>query len=178
VAGALACAFAAGARAQATPPPPPPPGPAGADSLSLYLKALGDSTDSSYGAQSTAFDTTGLDSLAAGALTHAPAFPRHGHGGALSPIARFHRAEGWVLGLKTRVGTPRAGWLGLAGSYGFGDHLGRYAFDYRRTLFAGAPLARARRGIPGTIGDGVTRLDLVLRYERSTVPFMPEWMLQ
>ncbi len=167
----LAVALGGTARAQGAPPP------AGADSLSLFLKSLGDSTDATYGAQSVAFDTTGLDSLAAGALAHPPRIPRRRQGGSLTPLSRFHRAEGWVLGLRTRVGAPRPGWLGLSGAYGFGDHLGRYDFDYRRTLYASASAPGARRGEPGTIDDGVTRLDLTLRYERSTAAVMPEHSL-
>jgi hypothetical protein len=150
------------------------PAPAPTDSLALFLKALGDSTDATYGQTSVAFDTTGLDSLAEGALAHPPNIRRRGHSGALSPVVRFHRAEGQVAGLATRVGAPRTGWLGLAGAYAFGNHEGRYAFDYRRTLFASRPTPLGERGRPGVLGTGVTRLDFTARYERTTTPFMPE----
>jgi hypothetical protein len=148
--------------------------PAPADSLALFLRALGDSTDATYGQQSVRFDTTGLDSLASGALERPPKIRRHGHAASLSPVLRFHRAEGEVLGLKSRFGTPRAGWLGLQGAYALGNHEGRYAVEYVRTLLASGPTPGERRGQPGFIGAGVTRLDLMARYERSSEPFMPE----
>ncbi len=144
------------------------------DSLGAFFQGLADSTDASYGTQSVTFDTTGLDSLASGALTRPPRIHRRGGGLGLSPLLGYHRAEGAIVGMSGRVGSRAAGWLSLAGTYGFGNRQGRYAFGYRRTLL----YRGARRGRllaePGRIVEGATRIDLDLGYARSSQPFLPE----
>jgi hypothetical protein len=144
------------------------------DSLGAFFKGLSDSTDTSYGEQSVVFDTTGLDSLAAGALARPPRIKKKSGNLQLAPLLGFHRAEGTIVGLTSRVGTPAGGWLSMGGTYSFGNQQARYAFGYRRTLlYHGLRRARALAE-PGRILDGATRLDAEIEYARSSLAFMPE----
>jgi hypothetical protein len=144
------------------------------DSLGAFFKGLSDSTDASYGTQSVVFDTTGLDSLAANALLKPPRVKKRGTRFDAAPLLGFHRAEGTIVGLNTRVGTPAAGFLSMGGTYSFGNQLGRYAFGYRRTLLYHGLRRTAALALPGRILDGATRLDLEIGYARSSLAFMPE----
>jgi len=164
---ALVC-VAAVARAQGVPPAAP-------DSLGDFLKGLADSTDASYGTQSVAIDTSGLDSLALFALDRPPlASRRNGGGLGLHPVIGFHRAEGWILGGGVRVGSRALGRLDMRGAYAFSSELGRYEFDYRRVLFESGGTFRRRYIELRRIADGGTRLDLELRYARMDLAFMAE----
>jgi len=147
---------------------------AGADSLGDFLKGLADSTDTSYGAQSVTFDTTGLDTLALNALEKPPILKRRGGGPGISPLLGFHRAEGVIVGAGARVGSRQAGWLEPSGTYSFSNKEGRYAFGWRRTLLYRGPERRLTLVERGRIVPGTTRLDLELRYARASLPFAPE----
>ena len=144
------------------------------DSLGAYFKSLSDSTDASYGAQSVTFDTTGLDSLALGALDRPPRIERRRRGLAITPLLGFHRAEGWIVGAGWGLGSRGAGWLDASGTYGFANREGRYAAGYRRTLFYHGPRSSRVLAEPGRIVDQATRLDVELRYARASLSFMPE----
>jgi len=161
----LATACHAAAHAQA---------PAPTDSLGAFFKGLSDSTDASYGEQSVVFDTTGLDSLAASALANPPHIKKRGGALLLAPLLGYHRAEGTIVGLASRVGAPSAGWLSMSGTYSFGNQGGRYSFGYRRTLLYHGLMRGRALADAGRILDGATRLDLDLGYARSSLPFMPE----
>jgi len=144
------------------------------DSLGDFFKGLSDSTDASYGTQSVVFDTTGLDSLAAGALLHPPKIKRRGGSLLLAPLLGYHRAEGTIVGLSSRVGTPAKGWLSMSGTYSFGNQQARYAFGYRNTLLYHGLRRTSALALPGRILDGATRLDAEISYARSSLAFMPE----
>ena len=144
------------------------------DSLGAFFKGLADSTDASYGTQSVVFDTTGLDSLAAGALSHPPKVKRRSGSLQLAPLLGYHRAEGTIVGLTSRIGTPAAGWVSMGGTYSFGNQQARYAFGYRRTLLYHGLRRTAALVLPGRILDGATRLDVNIEYARSSLAFMPE----
>jgi hypothetical protein len=138
------------------------------------LKGLADSTDTSYGAHSVTFDTTGLDTLALNALTRPPKIPRRSGGASFSPLLGFHRAEGWIVGAGAQVGSRKAGWLEASGTYGFSNEEGRYSFGWRRTLLYRGPQLRRTLVERGRILPGTTRLDLEVRYARESLPFAPE----
>lgn len=145
-----------------------------ADSFSRFFEQLADSTDAHFGAATVAFDTTGLDTLAAFALERPPVLPRRGKGGALFPVLGFHRALGATVGAGVRGGSPSAGMLDLRGAYATSAKLGRYALAWRRTLWSpGGPLPRFQARREGRIGER-RRLDLELRYAREDLTFMPE----
>ena len=166
-------AFALAFLGSLTAPPARSQG-AAPDSLGAFFKGLSDSTDASYGAQSIAIDTTGLDSLAANALMSPPRIKKGRGRLTLAPLLGYHRAESVIAGLTSRIGTPARGWLSMSGTYGFGNHEGRYAFGYRRTLvYHGLRRTRALAD-PGRILDGATRLDAEIEYARSSLAFMPE----
>ncbi|MEO6461646.1 MAG: hypothetical protein ABIP29_01070, partial [Candidatus Eisenbacteria bacterium] len=147
--------------------------PAPADSLSRFLEGLNDTTDVLFGT-SADFDTLGLDTLEANALTRPPQVPRRRSSSSTWPIVGFHRALGATVGAGHRMGSPALGVFDLRGSYATGAKLGRYAFAWRRTLWAPGPAASPLRALrPGRIGEG-TRLDLDLRHARENQAFMPE----
>jgi hypothetical protein len=172
---AAALAFALGAAAAR--PPRALAQDAAPDSLPDLFRQLADSTDAAYGEESVAYDTTGLDSLTAfdfGDLP--PPKPHRRRGGpSFSPILRFHRATGAVLGAGVTLGNVRSGEFHLEGSYGFGNKGGRYAARWRKPLFIGGrPLSERRAIDEPRIFERRTELDLVLGYARSTLTFMPE----
>jgi len=168
---AIACALAV--AASAAPAAAQTPAPAPVDSLFRLLRALSDSTDARFGAATVEFDTTGLDTLVANALT-LPATPTPRRLRVLYPVIGYHRTSGPVVGAGYRVGSLPAGFLDLRGSYAASAKLGRYAFGYRKTLWAPAgPLPIFQAARPGLIGRR-DRLDLELRYAREFMPFMPE----
>ena len=148
--------------------------PAPPDSLDLFLKGLADSTDASYGTHSVTFDTTGIDTLALNALTHPPVIKQRRQGASLYPMLGFHRAEGWIVGAGAQVGSRKAGWLELSGTYSFSNEEGRYSFGYRRTLLYSGPQLRRSLVERGRIIPGKTRLDMEVRYARESLPFAPE----
>jgi hypothetical protein len=157
------------ARAQA-----PAPMPAPADSLSRFLEGLHDSTDAWFGEPTVAFDTTGLDTLVAGALSRPPLPMRRPGRASTYPVLGFHRALGATVGAGHRRGSPSFGVLDLRGSYATKAKLGRYAFAWRRTLWSpGGPLPSFLALRPGRIGER-TRLDFDARYARENLAFMPE----
>lgn len=149
------------------------PTPAPADSFSRFLEELTDSTAARFGS-SADFDTLGLDSLAANALTDPPELPGPRSRASTWPIVGFHRALGATVGAGHRRGSPGFGVLDLRGSYATGAKLGRYAFAWRRTLWAPGPAVSPLRAMrPGRIGER-TRLEFDLRYARENLAFMPE----
>ena len=163
VAGALALAVPA-ARAADAP----------ADSLGDFLKGLSDSTDTSYGSASVTFDTAGIDSLAANALIKPPKIGRQGSSLTWAPLLGYHRAEGFIAGAFAQMGSRKSGWLSLTGTYGFDNHQGRYAFDYRRVLLYRGPRRDRSLAFRSHIYEHATRLDLDLGYARASEPFVPE----
>lgn len=164
---ALVVPRAAGAQAPAPAPPP-------SDSLFKVLRALSDSTDAGFGAATVEFDTTGLDSLVGSALLLPATPPPARRVSQLYPVINFHRASGPGLGAGYRFGSQSTGFLDLRGSYAFTAELGRYAFGYRKTLWApGARMPRFEAVRSGRIGER-NRLDLELGYARKVVPFMVE----
>jgi len=142
------------------------------DSLDLYLHDLADSTDQYFGGPTATFDTTGLDSLYQVARIHPLKLNR---GGSMSvfPIARYHRAEGAVLGAGAELTHFGGGTAKVSGSYGFAGKGGRYAAGWQRMLLRSGQTRPESRYEPGSIGNG-TRLDFFARYARETVAFMPE----
>ena len=161
----------------AEPPPAPPPAPAVApgttpDSLGGFLKGLSDSTDAFFGPASVDIDTTGLDSLA-GQPGHPLRSPFRGARGRLRPtlLARYHRAEGPVLGAGLAVPLAGRANLGARWAYGFSNEQGRYAFEGKALLWSADPGRRVRRR-EGE--DAPAALDLDLVYARETVPFAAE----
>ena len=147
--------------------------PAPSDSLSHFLEQMTDSTDALFGS-SVEFDTLGLDTLVENALT-LPVRPfKPASIKAWYPVIGFHRSTGATAGLGRRTGTPQLGVLDLRGSYATSAELGRYAFAWRRTIWAPGPVVGPYRTMsPGRIGDR-TRLDLDLRYARENLAYMPE----
>ena len=162
-------AFPGPAAAQA-----PEPGPAPADSLTRFLEELTDSTDLQFGSTSVAFDTLGLDTLEANALTLPSPIVSRRRFRTMWPIVGYHRATGFTAGLGLRTGSPALGVFDLRGSYATSAKLGRYAFAWRKTIWAPGPAVGYYRTMaPGRIGER-TRLDLDLRYARENLAFMPE----
>lgn len=168
-----ACALAGLGHGGARPAAAQGPTPAPADSFSRFLQGLTDSTAVLFGS-SADLDTLGLDSLAANALTDPPVVPQRSSRASTWPIVGFHRALGATVGGGHRRGSPGIGVLELRGSYATSAKLGRYAFAWRRTLWAPGPAVNPLRAMrPGRISER-TRLDLDLRYARENLAFMPE----
>jgi hypothetical protein len=164
----LALLAAAGPAAAQAPTPAP------SDSIFKLLRALSDSTDADFGAATVEFDTTGLDTLVASALTRPATPPPARHVRSLYPVLNYNRTAGAIAGAGVRVGSQPTGFLDLQGSYATSPKLGRYAFAYRRTLRAPAgPIPAFQASAPGRIGRR-ERLDLELRYAREMLPMMPE----
>lgn len=150
------------------------PTPAPSDSIFKLLRALSDSTDADFGAATVEFDTTGLDTLVASALTRPATPPPARHVRSLYPVLNYNRTSGAIVGAGYHVGSQPTGFLDLQGSYATSAKLGRYAFAYRKTLRAPAgPIPALQAMAAGRIGRR-ERLDLELRYAREMLPMMPE----
>jgi len=161
-------ALAGSAAAQEPGPEPAPP-----DSLTRFLEQMTDSTDALFGS-SVEFDTLGLDTLVENALTLPNRPFRSASIKTWYPVIGFHRSTGATVGLGRRTGTPSLGVVDFRGSYATSAELGRYAFAWRRTIWAPGPVVGPYRTMsPGRIGDR-TRLDLDLRYARENLAYMPE----
>lgn len=167
-------AAAAGGRAQ----PAPAPAPAGADSLRLFLERMADTTGLYFGGAAAEFDTAGLDSVARmGGLAEAGGGARGRRGGEIrlevtKPVIRFNRAEGPVLGFGVAQRSYALGSLEAHGAYGFASEEARYAFLWKRMVWADRSgfrdAERRRRWHRGRT------LELEAGYRRETLPFAPE----
>ncbi|MBK8229427.1 MAG: hypothetical protein IPK72_02330 [Candidatus Eisenbacteria bacterium] len=136
------------------------------DPLRDFLRGMADSTNVYFGEVSTAFDTTGVDSLLrAGGNPDLEKDRSLESPLRFSPVRGFHRAEGHSLGLKASYGRAALGRLTAQGSYGFANREGRYRFGYTRNLWSRVP--------EGALEDP-SRLILDLAYARETLPFAPE----
>lgn len=154
-----------------------PSGPAERDSLLQFLRRMADTTDVFFGEATARFDTTGLDSIArAGGIDESDRGSRR-RPGTLSlavtrPVARFNRAVGPVLGFGLAQRSYALGSLEAHGAYGFASKEARYAFLWKRMLWAdGSSFRDAERRRRWQRGRA---LELEAGYWRETVAFAAE----